>query len=547
MWCEAPEREFMRINKRLSELGVCSRREADKLIEQDRITVNGEPIALGQQVSETDTIEIDGIPATPHDPETGMAETPRPVLLAYYKPRGIVCTTADNDRAENIIEAINYPIRIYPIGRLDKDSEGLILLTNQGELVNRISRARNYHEKEYIVHVDKAVNRDFLTRLADGVYLQELDVTTRPCEVWQDLTLPLAARTHEFHIVITEGKNRQIRRMCAELGYEVTRLRRIRIMGVTAEGLHPGEYREISEEELMLPEEQDSEQDMTAENAAEKEQMMDVEMTGNDEMMEQDKMKQDNMEQDNMEQDDRMEFAAADTAEDEMNSADEMDSEDEAEDGFDADEEADEYDPEDEETEEERAARARREARPHTGTWHAEGENSTRRERPAGSGYGRRDRDSRRSYGDRPSYGRRDRDDRKPYGDKPSFGHRDSSDRDEHRSYGDRPSYGRRDRDDRKPYGDKPSFGHRDSNDRKPYGDKPSYGHRDRDDRKPYGDKPSYGRRDRDDRKPYGDKPSYGHRDHDDHKSFGRRSEGGYRGGSNGRSGGYRGSAQRRG
>ncbi len=505
MWCEAPEREFMRINKRLSELGVCSRREADKLIEQDRITVNGEPIALGQQVSETDTIEIDGIPATPHDPETGMAETPRPVLLAYYKPRGIVCTTADNDRAENIIEAINYPIRIYPIGRLDKDSEGLILLTNQGELVNRISRARNYHEKEYIVHVDKAVNRDFLTRLADGVYLQELDVTTRPCEVWQDLTLPLAARTHEFHIVITEGKNRQIRRMCAELGYEVTRLRRIRIMGVTAEGLHPGEYREISEEELMLPEEQDSEQDMTAENAAEKEQMMDVEMTGNDEMMEQDKMKQDNMEQD-----DRMEFAAADTAEDEMNSADEMDSEDEAEDGFDADEEADEYDPEDEETEEERAARARREARPHTGTWHAEGENSTRRERPAGSGYGRRDRDSRRSYGDRPSYGRRDRDDRKPYGDKPSFGHRDS-------------------------------------NDRKPYGDKPSYGHRDRDDRKPYGDKPSYGRRDRDDRKPYGDKPSYGHRDHDDHKSFGRRSEGGYRGGSNGRSGGYRGSAQRRG
>ncbi len=270
----------MRINKRLSELGVCSRREADRLVEAGRITVNGKPVQMGQQVTEADSIELDGTCVNPHalnanvsNPEErylvatesrkmsqrygeqiskdGMDyDKPEPVLLAYYKPRGIVCTTSDKDKAPNIIEAINYHCRIYPIGRLDKESEGLILLTNQGDLVNRINRARNYHEKEYVVSTDKPLTKEFLDKLADGVYLKELDVTTRPCEVWQDMTLPPKVRQHEFHIIITQGLNRQIRRMCAAYGYTVKKLKRIRIMDLTLHGLKPGQYREIELSEL---------------------------------------------------------------------------------------------------------------------------------------------------------------------------------------------------------------------------------------------------------------------------------------------------------
>ncbi len=270
----------MRINKRLSELGVCSRREADRLVEAGRITVNGKPVQMGQQVTEADSIELDGTCVNPHalnanvsNPEErylmatesrkmsqrygeqiskdGMDyDKPEPVLLAYYKPRGIVCTTSDKDKAPNIIEAINYHCRIYPIGRLDKESEGLILLTNQGDLVNRINRARNYHEKEYVVSTDKPLTKEFLDKLADGVYIKELDVTTRPCEVWQDMTLPSKVRQHEFHIVITQGLNRQIRRMCAAFGYTVKKLKRIRIMDLTLHGLKPGQYREIELNEL---------------------------------------------------------------------------------------------------------------------------------------------------------------------------------------------------------------------------------------------------------------------------------------------------------
>lgn len=270
----------MRINKRLSELGVCSRREADRLVEAGRITVNGKPVEMGQQVTEADSIELDGTCVNPHalnanakNPEerfflatesTKMTERygeqisrdgkdydkPEPVLLAYYKPRGVVCTTSDKDKAVNIIEAINYHTRIYPIGRLDKESEGLILLTNQGDLVNRINRARNYHEKEYVVTTDKALTKEFLDKLADGVYLKELNVTTRPCEVWQDMTLAPKVRQHEFHIVITQGLNRQIRRMCAAYGYKVKKLKRIRIMDLTLRGLKPGQYREIELSEM---------------------------------------------------------------------------------------------------------------------------------------------------------------------------------------------------------------------------------------------------------------------------------------------------------
>lgn len=274
----------MRLNKRLSELGVCSRREADKLIAAGRITVNRKPVELGQQVTEADAIELDGQCVNPHalhanagNPEAAYLlhtesrriakrygeqistegqdyDRPAPVLLAYYKPRGIVCTTGDRDRATNIIEAIHYPTRVYPIGRLDKESEGLILLTNQGELVNRISRARNHHEKEYVVTVDKPCTKEFLDQLADGVALPELHVTTRPCEVWQDMTRPAKLRQLEFHIVLTQGLNRQIRRMCAVFGYEVKKLKRIRIMGLTLHGLRPGQYREIELSELGLSE-----------------------------------------------------------------------------------------------------------------------------------------------------------------------------------------------------------------------------------------------------------------------------------------------------
>ena len=182
-------------------------------------------------------------------------DRPAPVLLAYYKPRGIVCTTSDKDKAPNIIEAIHYHTRVYPIGRLDKESEGLILLTNQGDLVNRINRARNYHEKEYVVTVDKPCTKEFLDGLADGVELKELHTTTRPCEVWQDMTRPAKLRQQEFHIVITQGLNRQIRRMCAAFGYKVKKLKRIRIMDLTLHGLKPGQYREIELSELGLREE----------------------------------------------------------------------------------------------------------------------------------------------------------------------------------------------------------------------------------------------------------------------------------------------------
>ena len=275
----------MRLNKRLSELGVCSRREADKLIAAGRVTVTKKPVELGQQVTEADSIELDGQCVNPHalnaaagNPEAQyllhtesrrMAkrygeqistvgqdyDRPAPVLLAYYKPRGIVCTTSDKDKAPNIIEAIHYHTRVYPIGRLDKESEGLILLTNQGDLVNRINRARNYHEKEYVVTVDKPCTKEFLDALADGVELKELHATTRPCEVWQDMTRPPKFRQQEFHIVITQGLNRQIRRMCAAFGYEVKKLKRIRIMDLTLHGLKPGQYREIELSELGLREE----------------------------------------------------------------------------------------------------------------------------------------------------------------------------------------------------------------------------------------------------------------------------------------------------
>ena len=243
----------MRINKCLSELGLCSRREADRWIAEGRVRLNGETAEMGPQVEERDRLELDG-KLVKKAGRAVRAQAPLRFLLACYKPRGVVCSCSDKDRAKNIVELVNYPERVYPIGRLDKDSEGLILLTNQGELVNRINRGGR-NEKEYVVTVDKPLTREALDRLADGVELSELNQKTRPCEVWQDLRLPPGRRQRQFHIVLSQGLNRQIRRMCEALGYEVKRLKRVRILSLRLVGLRPGEFREIGLSELGLSEE----------------------------------------------------------------------------------------------------------------------------------------------------------------------------------------------------------------------------------------------------------------------------------------------------
>ncbi|WP_423243465.1 pseudouridine synthase [Clostridium transplantifaecale] len=221
----------IRLNKYLSESGVCSRREADRLIEAGKVTVDGMTAATGMKVLPSQTVTVDGKTVRGKD---------RPVLLAVNKPRGIVCTTSDKDRAENIVEFLKYPVRIYPIGRLDKDSEGLLLMTNQGELVNRILRSRYGHEKEYLVTVDKPVTKDFIEKMSRGVEI--LDTCTKPCEV---------EKTGEcsFRIILTQGLNRQIRRMCEALGFHVKTLKRIRIMNMKLGNLRTGESRKITGEE----------------------------------------------------------------------------------------------------------------------------------------------------------------------------------------------------------------------------------------------------------------------------------------------------------
>lgn len=227
-----PEEIKTRLNKYLSEIGYCSRREADKLIERGRITVNGQPVEMGLKVSPTDTILIDG--------KSLNQEQDTPVYLAFHKPVGIVCTTDTRVEKDNIIDYINYPTRIFPIGRLDKASEGLIFLTNDGDIVNKILRARNNHDKEYIVTVDKPITERFITRMASGVPI--LDTVTRECEV-----LPLGK--YQFKIILTQGLNRQIRRMCEYLGYSVTKLKRVRIMNISLD-IPMGQYRDFTPTEL---------------------------------------------------------------------------------------------------------------------------------------------------------------------------------------------------------------------------------------------------------------------------------------------------------
>lgn len=222
----------VRINKYLSELGFCSRRAADKLIDQGRITVNDKAVEMGMKVTPQDIIKVDGVSVE--------NKGDKPVYIAFNKPVGIVCTTDTRVEKDNIIDYINFPTRIFPIGRLDKPSEGLIFLTNDGDIVNKILRARNHHEKEYLVTVNQPITEQFIAKMSQGVPI--LDTITRPCKVTQ---------THKtaFRIVLTQGLNRQIRRMCEYLGYRVVTLKRERIMNVTLD-VGKGKWRHLTKKEL---------------------------------------------------------------------------------------------------------------------------------------------------------------------------------------------------------------------------------------------------------------------------------------------------------
>ncbi len=229
----------MRLNKYLSESGACSRREADNLIGEGRVTVNGKRAQVGMQVADGDDVRLDG-------DRVGQARKKlKPVYIALNKPVGITCTT-ERHVAGNIVDFVNHGERVFPIGRLDKDSEGLILLTNDGDIVNEVLRAEHNHEKEYVVRVDHAITPEFVERMAAGVRLS--DAMTRPCKM-------LALGPKAFRIILTQGLNRQIRRMCEALGYTVEALQRVRIMHIKLGELPLGRWRQLSAQEIapLLP------------------------------------------------------------------------------------------------------------------------------------------------------------------------------------------------------------------------------------------------------------------------------------------------------
>lgn len=224
----------VRINKFLSEAGVCSRREADRQIVAGNVTIDGKVAEMGEQVSPGQHVCYMGKPVSKEE---------EMILIAFHKPAGIVCT-AEKREKNNVIDYIHYPKRIYPIGRLDKESEGLLLLTNNGDIVNKMMRSGNRHEKEYLVTVNRPVTDSFLRGLAGGVPLVELGVTTRKCKVEQ-------IGKKEFRIILTQGLNRQIRRMCEYFGYRVQKLVRVRIMNIELGDLEPGTYRDVTPEEYQ--------------------------------------------------------------------------------------------------------------------------------------------------------------------------------------------------------------------------------------------------------------------------------------------------------
>lgn len=226
-----PEETLKRLNKYISETGFCSRREADKLIEQGRVTINYIVPELGTKVKPNDIVCVDG---------KTIVQTELPIYIAFNKPIGITCTT-ELDIKGNIIDFINHPKRIFPIGRLDKPSEGLIFLTNDGDIVNKILRAGNNHEKEYVVTVDRPFTQEFITRMSNGIPI--LDTVTKKCTVKKESEFV-------FRITLTQGLNRQVRRMCDFLGYTVTKLKRVRIMNIELKGIETGQWRYLTEEEM---------------------------------------------------------------------------------------------------------------------------------------------------------------------------------------------------------------------------------------------------------------------------------------------------------
>ena len=230
---EKEGRAQVRLNKYLSEAGVCSRREADRLVEGGRVTVNGQKALIGMKVKPGDKVSVDG--------KTCAIEEEM-ILLAVNKPVGVVCTTDKRWGDRTVEEMLNYPKRVFSVGRLDKNSEGLLLMTNHGDVLNKIMRAGNYHEKEYLVTIDRPVTEEIVRKMAGGG-IPVLDQVTRPCKVEKTgkYTLP---------IILTQGLNRQIRRMCGALGFKVTRLVRVRIMNIELGAMKPGEYRKLNEQEL---------------------------------------------------------------------------------------------------------------------------------------------------------------------------------------------------------------------------------------------------------------------------------------------------------
>ena len=227
--------ETVRLNKFLSEKGICSRREADRLVDEGKVMVNGVCAVTGQKVSSADEIVVDG--------KKVSTKQVKPVLIAVNKPAGIVCTTARFEGEKNIVDMVKYPTRIYPIGRLDKESEGLILMTNLGDLANEISKASNSHEKEYVVTVNNQVTESFLDKMRRGMHLEELNADTMPCVCTK-------TGNREFHIILKQGLNRQIRRMCAACGYRVETLKRIRIMNIHLGNIPQGNFRNVTDAEF---------------------------------------------------------------------------------------------------------------------------------------------------------------------------------------------------------------------------------------------------------------------------------------------------------
>ncbi|MCI5622773.1 MULTISPECIES: pseudouridine synthase [Anaerostipes] len=225
--------ESVRINKYLSQAGVCSRRQADVYVEQGKVLVDGIPAVSGTRVLPGQKVTFEGKPISIQEDL---------VFLAFHKPKGVVCTSSKIEK-NNIIDYINYPVRIYPVGRLDKDSQGLILLTNDGEAANKIMKARNYHEKEYEVTVNKRIEKEFIDGMRRPVPLDEIGAVTRSCQVRKE-------GPNQFRIILTQGLNRQIRRMCEYFGYRVTKLKRVRIMNIHLGDLKEGEYRELTSDEL---------------------------------------------------------------------------------------------------------------------------------------------------------------------------------------------------------------------------------------------------------------------------------------------------------